>query len=160
MATGSAQKKRVKTVAQKSTRRVFELEGLINDDDAQSKYLDCWKMRSLVPHKYLRLKFFKDEGFEFQRWLRHQGLKKFLEMADPWYPDLVKVFYCNLKIVDDTLCSRVKGVDIKLTDDVWTKLAGLKLGGEKCHLGIEGFHKFTEYQNSLRNPEESNDYTN
>lgn len=53
--------------------------------------------------------------------------------------------------MDDTLFSRVKGVDIKLTNEVWTELAGLKLGGEKCQLGIEGSHKFTEYQDTLRN---------
>ncbi|KOM58046.1 hypothetical protein LR48_Vigan11g107900 [Vigna angularis] len=38
-------------------------------------------------------------------------------MADPWYSKLVKVFYCNLKISDGTLRSRVKGVDIKLTKE-------------------------------------------
>ncbi|KOM26326.1 hypothetical protein LR48_Vigan252s003800 [Vigna angularis] len=39
-------------------------------------------------------------------------------MADPWYPKLVKVFYNNLKISYGTLCSRVKGIDIKLTEEI------------------------------------------
>lgn len=56
-----------------------------------------------------------------------------------------------------TLCSRVKGIDIKLTNEVWSSIG--KIGGEKCHLGIEGFHKFTEYQNCLRNPEDCKDYS-
>ncbi|WVZ14809.1 hypothetical protein V8G54_012375 [Vigna mungo] len=80
-------------------------------------------------------------------------------MADPWYPEIVKVFYCNLKISDRTLCYKVKGVDIKLTNEVWTEIKGFKLNGEKCHLGIEGFHKFTVYQDNLRNPEEIRDYS-
>lgn len=116
-------------------------------------------MRKLITHKCLKLSFFRNEGFMFQSWLSRQGLKKFVEMADPWYPELVRVFYYNLKISDGTLYSKFKGVDIKLANEVWTKVAGFKLGGEKCHLGINGFHKFTIYQDSLRNPEEIRDYS-
>lgn len=91
-------------------------------------------MRSLITHNILKLSFFRNEGFKFQSWLRHQGLKKFVEMPDPWYPDLVKVFYYNLKIGDGTLYSKVKGVDIKLTEEVWIDIAEHKIGGERCHL--------------------------
>lgn len=80
-------------------------------------------------------------------------------MADPWYPKLVRVYYSNLKIRDETLCSRVKGVHIKLTNEVWTKITCLRLGGEKCHLGVEGFHKFTVYQYCLRNPDQIREYS-
>ncbi|KOM40961.1 hypothetical protein LR48_Vigan04g115900 [Vigna angularis] len=78
-------------------------------------------------------------------------------MADPWYPELVRVFYSNLKISDGTLCSRVKGVDIKLTDDVWTTIVGFR--GEKSHLGIDGLQKFSVYQDCLRNSNEPRDYS-
>lgn len=64
-----------------------------------------------------------------------------------------------MKISKGTFCSRVKGVDIKLTEDVWTEIAGLKLEGESCHLGMEGFHKFSVYQDSLRNPDDIQDYS-
>lgn len=63
MASGSTTKKRVKTLGTKGIRRGPELNGWISDNDAQSQYLDCWKMRSLVTHEFLKLKFFKDEGF-------------------------------------------------------------------------------------------------
>ncbi|KOM48322.1 hypothetical protein LR48_Vigan07g202600 [Vigna angularis] len=116
MASSSAQRKRVKTIGQKNMKHPSELDGWISDGEVQSKFLDCWKMRSLITHKFLKLSFFRNEGFEFH-WLKQQGLKKFVEMEDPWYPELVKVFYCNLKISDGTLCSRVKGVDIKLTEE-------------------------------------------
>lgn len=146
-------------MGQKNTKHPLELEGCISDDEMQSKYLDCWKMRSVITHKFLKLKFFRDEGFEFQGWLRRQGLKKLFEMAAPWYLELVKVLYYNLRIENDTLCSRVKGFDIKVTDDVWTEIAGLKLEGERCHLGIEGFHKFSIYQDTLRNLDDCQDYS-
>ncbi|WVY92733.1 hypothetical protein V8G54_031821 [Vigna mungo] len=77
------------------------------EDEAQSKFLDCWKIRNLTTHKFLKLSFFKNEG---------------------------------------TLCSKVKGIDIKLTNEIWSEIAGLKLGGERCHLGMEGFHKFSDIQ--------------
>ncbi|WVZ17332.1 hypothetical protein V8G54_010314 [Vigna mungo] len=69
-------------------------------------------------------------------------------MADTWYPDLVRVFYCNLKISDGTLYSIVKEVDIKLTEVVWTDITGLKLGGERCYRGTNGFDKFSMYQDN------------
>ncbi|BAT96027.1 hypothetical protein LR48_Vigan02g075100 [Vigna angularis] len=116
-------------------------------------------MRKLIAHKYVKLSFFRREGFNFPEWFSKQRLKKFIKMADPWYPELARVFYSNLKIRDETPCSRVKGIDIKLTDEIWIEIAGLRLGGEKCHLGVEGFHKFTVYQDCLRNPDEVRDYS-
>ncbi|KOM40887.1 hypothetical protein LR48_Vigan04g108500 [Vigna angularis] len=80
-------------------------------------------------------------------------------MAYPWYPNLVRVFYSNLKISDGTLCSRVKGVEIKLTKDVWTSITGFRPKDEKCHLVIEGMNKFSMYQNFLENPNEPRDYS-
>ncbi|XP_047161390.1 uncharacterized protein LOC124831443, partial [Vigna umbellata] len=159
MTTSSSQRKRVKTLGNKNMRRASNLDRWISGDSAQSNFLDSWKMRKLILHKYLKLSFFQNEGFVFQSWPSKQGLKKFVEMEDPWYPKLVRVFYSNLKISDGTLCSRVKGVYIKLTHEVWNNIASYHLRGEKCHLGMEGFHKFTVYQDNSRNPVEMRDYS-
>jgi len=45
------------------------------------------------------------------------------------YPDLIRVFYTNLKFVDNNLVSHVKGVDMEITHDVWTTVTGLKYAG-------------------------------
>jgi len=50
--------------------------------------------------------------------LKEQRLKKFLEMSGNIYPDLVKVFYTNLRFNGDILISHVKGVDVEITNDV------------------------------------------
>jgi len=50
--------------------------------------------------------------------LKEQRLKRFLELSGNIYPDLVKVFYTNLQFNGDTLNSRVKGVDIVITNYV------------------------------------------
>ncbi|KAG2394579.1 uncharacterized protein HKW66_Vig0180430 [Vigna angularis] len=42
------------------------------------------------------------------------------------YLDLVEVFYHNMKVVDGLICSRVKGVDIKIDDEIWLSFTGLK----------------------------------
>jgi len=50
-------------------------------------------------------------------------------MSGNIYPDLVRVFYTNLQIVGDNLCSHVKGVDLEITHEVWTTITGLKYAG-------------------------------
>lgn len=71
MASNSSQRKRVKTIGTKNMSRPSQLEGWISDDDAQSKFLDYWKMRKLSTHKFLKLSFFWNEGFQFQTWMKH-----------------------------------------------------------------------------------------
>ncbi|KOM55922.1 hypothetical protein LR48_Vigan10g181400 [Vigna angularis] len=41
----------------------------------------------------------------------------------------------------------------------WTSIAGFHQGGEKAHLGIEGLHKFSMYQDCLRDPNQPCDYS-
>jgi len=40
-------------------------------------------------------------------------------MHGNYYPDLVRVFYYNLKIRDEVALSKVKGVDIIIDNDIW-----------------------------------------
>ncbi|WVZ03628.1 hypothetical protein V8G54_024434 [Vigna mungo] len=67
----------------------------------------------------------------------------------------------TLQVSKEKLANRwsiVGAVLFKLV--VWTDIAELKLGGKRCHLGIEGFHKFSVYQDSLRNTNDIQDYSN
>jgi len=41
---------------------------------------------------------------------KHQRLKFFFELSGKIYPDLVKVFFTNLKFKNDVLLSSIKGV--------------------------------------------------
>lgn len=99
--------------------------------------------------------FFRTKGFIFQDWLEYQGLASFVEMSRDWYPDLVRLFYANLKVINGTLCFRVKGVDIRLDEDVWTSIAGICLGGYKSHLGMPRVNKLTIYKACFINAEVS-----
>ncbi|WVZ01584.1 hypothetical protein V8G54_027653 [Vigna mungo] len=77
--------------------------GWISDDETRYKFGCYRKLFEVVPHKYLDLELFKKQGFLFQDWLVEVGLAKFVEMTGDCYPDLVEVFYHNLKDVDETL---------------------------------------------------------
>ena len=55
------------------------------------------------------------------------------------YPDLIRVFYTNLKFEGNNVVSHVKGVDMEITYDVWNAVAGLKYSGlimNKGNLGV------------------------
>jgi len=59
--------------------------------------------------------------------LKEHMLKTFLELSWNIYPDLVRVFYTNLQIVGDNICSHVKEVDMEIIREVWTANVGLKI---------------------------------
>jgi len=83
-------------------------------------------------------------------------LKRFLEFTGNIYPDLVKVFYTNLQFSGDSLVSHVKGVDMVITNDVWTVVVGLKFFGIRINRGnlgvVEDFNKIQFYKNCLKDP--------
>ncbi|WVZ01854.1 hypothetical protein V8G54_022660 [Vigna mungo] len=54
-------------------------------------------------------------------------------MKEDYYPELVEVFYNNVKEMNRDISSRVKGVDIRINIDTWLKLAGLKSEGNLSH---------------------------
>ncbi|BAT97980.1 hypothetical protein VIGAN_09157900 [Vigna angularis var. angularis] len=54
--------------------------------------------RSVIPPKIMNFDSFTGSGLFFQQQLLFQGLSQFLTLEGPYYPDLIKVFYSNLKI--------------------------------------------------------------
>jgi len=90
-----------------------------------------------------------------RRLLKHQSLIKFLDMKGNIYPDLIRVFYTNLKFEGNNLVSHVKGVDMEITYDVWTAVAGLKYYGLRINKGnlrvVKDFNKVQYYKSCLNN---------
>ena len=89
--------------------------------------------------------------------LKEQLLKRFLEMKGNIYPDLIRVFYTNLKFVDNNLVSHVKDVDVEITHEVWTAVTGLKYDWLRINKGnigvVEDFNKIQYYKICLKNPQ-------
>jgi len=75
------------------------------------------------------------------------------------YPDLVKVFYTNLTLDGKNFVSYVKGIKIKISNDVWNSVAGIKYSGLKVGKGntngIQKFNKIQYYRSCVRNPTQS-----
>ena len=71
------------------------------------------------------------------------------------YPYLIRVFYTNLKFEGNNLVSYVKGVDMKITHEVWAVVAGLKYSGIRINKGnlevVEDFNKIQYYKSCLKN---------
>jgi len=67
--------------------------------------------------------------------LKDQLLRRFLEMKGNIYPDLIRVFYTNLKFEANNLVSHVKGVDMEITHDVWAAVTRLKYAGLRINKG-------------------------
>ncbi|KOM57652.1 hypothetical protein LR48_Vigan11g068500 [Vigna angularis] len=55
-------------------------------------------------------------------------------MKGDCYPELVEVFYNNIKVVDGNINSCVKGVNIVINNDTWLQVVGLKDEGRMSHL--------------------------
>lgn len=106
----------------------------------------------VTSHKFLNLEFFRYEGFIFQEWLEYQGLGKFVQMTEDCYLDLVEVSYANLKLVNSFICSRVKGVNVKIDEEMWNSFVGIKTEGYSSHLGISNISKMNIYKDCLRFP--------
>ena len=87
--------------------------------------------------------------------LKDQLWKRFLEMKGNIYPDLIRVFYTNLKFEGNNLVSHVKGVDMEITHDVWAAVTGLKYVGLRINKGnlgvVEDFNKVQYYNSCLKN---------
>ncbi|KOM55221.1 hypothetical protein LR48_Vigan10g111300 [Vigna angularis] len=114
--------------------RYVDPKGWISDEEIRGRFLRGKRIKTVVPHNYLNLNLFEKEGFHFQEWIETQGLSTFVQMKGDWYPNLVRVFYNNLKFVDGVIQSRVKGVNVHIDNNVWLQVAGLKAEGLFSHL--------------------------
>ena len=73
------------------------------------------------------------------------------------YPDLIRVFYTNLKFEGNNIVSHVKGVDMEITHDVWVAVTGLKYASLRTNKGnigvLEDLNKIQYYKSCLKNPQ-------
>jgi len=71
------------------------------------------------------------------------------------YPDLVKVFYANLKFNNGILKTSVKGVKMEITRQTWKDVAGLRQRGVQVRKGetsaVNEFNKVQYCNQCVRN---------
>jgi len=146
--------KRVKTRAIRSGGR---LEGWFSgDNDLIEMYRFETSTKVINNPKVVSVDWLKSQKLDnVRKLLKDQSLRKFLEMKGNIYPDLIRVFYTNLKFEGNNLVSHVKGIHMEITNDVWTAVAGLKYSGLRINKGnlglVEDFNKVQYYKSCFKN---------
>ena len=158
MASSSRQKQKSKG---KQTTSQGVLEGwFAGNEEGINAYIHETSRKQINIPKVLDFNWLKSEKLvETRAVLKHQKLKKMLELTGNVYPDLVKVFYTNLTLDGKNVVSYVKGIKMKITSEVWNSVAGIKYAGLKVGKGntsgIQEFNKLQYYKSCMRNPTES-----
>ena len=129
-----------------------KIEGWFSGESEQiNKFLLETSRQTINTPKLVSFIWMKQQNMSIVRsLLKEQRLKRFLELTGNIYPNLVKVFS------GDSLVSHVKGVDMVITNDVGTVLAGLKFSGIRINRGnlgvVEDFNKIQFYKGCLKDP--------
>jgi len=148
--------KRIKT---RSVRRSGKLKiWFSSDPDLMNKYLHETSRKVINTPKVVFFNWLKEQKImEVRRLLKEQLLRRFLKLSGNIYPDLVRVFYTNLQFNGNIRVSHVKGVDLEITNEVWTAVTGLMFFGLRINRGntgvIDEFNKMKFYKNCLKNPQ-------
>ncbi|KOM48090.1 hypothetical protein LR48_Vigan07g179400 [Vigna angularis] len=131
--------------------RLASIEGWISYEEKHVEYVHSWQERRIMVVKFIRLDFYRFYGFQFPYLFDAQGLSHLVEQKGCIYPDLICVFYFNLRYRDEITSTKVKGVPIILDDDVWTTIAQLTIWDDvvKVHLGVPDFNRLIAFQSFL-----------
>ncbi|WVZ19820.1 hypothetical protein V8G54_007142 [Vigna mungo] len=99
------------------------IHGWISDEDLHPTYLQRWKERRVLRHKFATINWLQASGFQMSHMLMEHT---------SW--NYKGVFYYNLKTRDGIAYSKVKGVDIALDYNIWTNVAHLPIFDDALHV--------------------------
>lgn len=116
--------------ARRENPNPLDLSRLLANADQRTRFQQ-FIGRKLITPKYVSLIAFA--GFNFPSLLESQEVKPLAIDSGKYYPDLVRVFYCNLEAKGSGLTSWVKGVPIKLSLKQVGEFLDIPFEGEKIH---------------------------
>ena len=155
MASSSSKGKRIKQRAQRHQEQVhgkLDFSKWFSSSEQIDRFTEHFQNRKLIAPRYCYLVEFTANGFQFPELFKAQNLVDIIVNSSNYYPDLVKVFYCNLEIRNGVIYSEVKKKKIVIDDDVFEEITGLKNEGEKVISGqkcpFDGYNKM-EFYNSM-----------
>ncbi|KAF1866025.1 hypothetical protein Lal_00013705 [Lupinus albus] len=90
----------------------LNLTRLLANDSQRKVFEENFPGRAIFTPKYGNIGNFEFEDFLFLYLLRQQKLFDFCCEANDIYPELVRVFYCNMNFRKNLMTSHVKGKDI------------------------------------------------
>ncbi|KOM47320.1 hypothetical protein LR48_Vigan07g102400 [Vigna angularis] len=99
------------------------------------RYFSLFNDHQIIDPKYLNDQYFEDHSFEFFGMLKNLGLNDFVCDVARYYPNLVRVFYSNLKFSDNgTMKIEVNNVKMIIKPNIFASIANLPFVG----LNFEG----------------------
>ncbi|WVY90732.1 hypothetical protein V8G54_036246 [Vigna mungo] len=159
MAAPRSRRRRRSEASENSTRqRDASIEGWISDEQEQQSFSQFWKERKLIKQKFIDLAWYISHNFSFPNLIIEQGVQHIMELRGRYYPDLVRVFYFNLKVRDGIFSTRVKSVVIVLDNDIWTNVAKVPVleNSQIVPSDFANFNKILVFQSFLCNPRQHN----
>ena len=102
---------------------------LFSSNEQRIQYSSLFKSRQILDPKYLDLEFFDGKTFDCYQVFQNTSLIPFMSLKLPYYPELVRVFYSNLKIQDGTLISEVHGIPMIIDESLFFSLTQLPSQG-------------------------------
>ena len=102
---------------------------MFSSDDQRQRYYSQFSNRVILDPKYLDLEFFDGETFDCYQVIQNSGLIDFMSLKLPYFPELVKVFYNNLKIQDGILYFEVQSISIVIDQSLFFSLTKLPSQG-------------------------------
>ena len=102
---------------------------LFSLDDQCQRYYSQFCNRVILDPKYLDLEFFDGETFDCYQVFQNSTLIAFMSLKLPYFLELVKVFYNNLKIQDGIIYSKVHNIPIVIDQSLFFSLTKLPSQG-------------------------------
>ncbi|KAF1869423.1 hypothetical protein Lal_00045288 [Lupinus albus] len=100
----------------------LDLTRLLANDEQGKVFEEHFHRRTIFTPKFGNVGNFEFEDFLFPYLLRQQNLFDFCYETNDIYPELVRVFYCNMNFRKNHLTSYVKGKDIILDTKTFSSL--------------------------------------
>ncbi|KAG2375598.1 uncharacterized protein HKW66_Vig0162480 [Vigna angularis] len=105
---------------------------LFSNDDQYERFSTHFFERPILQGKYVDVDFFGDGTFEFFDILTKAGLIDFVAYRRHYYPELVRVFYSNMRVSDSgVIRTEVKKVKITIKPSLFHKLTSIPSVGAR-----------------------------
>ena len=102
---------------------------LFSSDEQHIRYSSLFQSRQILDPKYLDLEFFDGKTFDCYQVFQKTSLIPFMSLKLQYYPELVRVFYSNLKIQDGTLIFEVHRIPMIIDESLFFSLTQLHSQG-------------------------------
>ncbi|KAF1858879.1 hypothetical protein Lal_00043014 [Lupinus albus] len=130
MASSSRAKKQRTSMAHKKQgtssyeANPLDLARLLSNDEQHKVFTKHFLGIPIFALKYGNISNFELDDFHFSTLLRQHNLFALCEESNAYYPELVRVFYCNLNLRKNRLISSMKGKEIILDMQTFSSICG------------------------------------